>query len=514
MNRVAKATLGLMIATMISKILGFAREIVLASTYGASAYTDAYLTVLNMPNVIFSAIGAALATTFIPVYYEIKNKNGESEANLFTNNITNVVLIICITIAILSLIFTEPLVKIFAIGFEGETLRLAIKFARIIMLGVVFLGLSNLMTAYLQINNNFAIPGLTGIPFNVCIIISILLSINNTSLLAWGTLLGLAGQFLLQLPFAIKKGYKYKPYLRINDENIRKVIWLVGPVFIGIGVTQINSMVDRSLASTLTEGSISALNYSNRLIIFVIAMFITSISSVIYPMLSKLTTENNKEKFIETVTRSVNSIVLLIMPISIGAIIFSKPIIRILFQRGEFNDIATNMTASALVCYSIGLIGISLRDILGKVFYSIQDTKTPMKNGILAMIINIILNFILVKYMKHNGLALATSISAIVTIILLFISLKRKVGYFGEDKIIKGFIKTSMASSIMGVISGLAYKYIATLIPSGSIYEIINLAISVILGCITYLICILILKVEEIQLIYKKIILKMSKNIH
>ena len=438
MSKVAKATIGLMLATAIAKGLGFGRELVLASSYGVSMYSDAYLTAMNIPVVIFAIIGITLATVLIPLYFEVNNELGEINALKFTNNVFNIVIVLCILLAIIGVVFTEQLVKIFAVGFEGETLNIAIHFTRITIMSIVFTGLSYIMTAYLQIKNNFTIPGLASVPKNIIIIISIILSVKyNPYIMIWGTLIGIATEFIFQLPFAIKSGYKYQPYINIKDKYIKKMSWLIGPVLIGVAVNQINTMVDRTLASTLVEGSISALNYANKLNGFVMALFITSVGAVIYPMLSKLSSEDNKEKFISSVVQSINSVILLVIPISIGAIVLATPIVKLLFQRGEFDARATSMTAIALIMYSIGMVAFGLRDIIGKVFYALKDTKTPMINGAIAMIMNIVLNIILVKYLQLAGLALATSISAIVCIFLLFGSLKKKIGYFGQDKIIK-----------------------------------------------------------------------------
>ena len=512
MSKVAKATIGLMIATIIAKVLGFSRELVLASSYGASMYSDAYITAMNIPVVIFAIIGSTLGTVLIPMYFEVNSESGESGALKFTNNVFNIVIAICILLAILGFIFTEQLVKIFAMGFKGQTLKVAIDFTRITILGIVFTGLSYVMTAYLQIKNNFTVPGLISVPKNIIIITSIILSIKyNPYIMIWGTLIGIATEFLFQLPFAMKNGYKYQPYININDNYIKKMSWLIGPVLIGVAVNQINTMIDRTLASTLVEGSISALNYANRLNSFVMAMFITSVSAVIYPILSKLSSEDNKEKFISSVVQSINSVILLVIPISVGAIVLATPIVKLLFQRGEFDSRATSMTAIALIMYSIGMVAFGLRDILGKVFYALQDTKTPMINGAMAMIMNIGLNIILVKYLQLAGLALATSISAIVCIFLLFASLKKKIGYFGQDKIIKTTMKSILSSVAMGVITYFAYNMVSNLLGMGFIKEAISLVISIGIGVITYGIFIVLLKVDEINIITDMINKKLNK---
>ena len=512
MSKIAKATIGLMVATIIAKILGFTRELILASAYGASIYSDAYLVAMNIPGVVFAAIGAAIGTTFIPIYFDINNNLGESESLKFTNNILNIVITICIILCSLGLIFTEPLVKLFAYGFDERVFYITVKFTKILMLGIVFIGLSNLIISYLQAKNNFIISGLSSLPYNIIIIISIILSIKyGPYVMVWGSLLGLASQFIFQIPFAIKYGYKYKLYINLNDKYIKKSIYLLGPVFIGVAVNQINTMVDKSIASTLIEGSVSALNYANRLNGFVMSMFITSVAAVIYPMLSKLASEDNKEKFTSSVVQSINSVILLVIPISVGAIVLATPIVKLLFQRGEFDARATSMTAIALIMYSIGMVAFGLNDILGKVFYALKDTKTPMINGSIAMGMNIVLNIILVRYLQLAGLALATSISAIMCIFLLFGSLKKKIGYFGQDKILKTTIKSILSSAIMGAVTYFAYDMVSNLLGTGFIKEAGSLLVSVVFGVITYVILIVVLKVEEVNIITSMMKKKLNK---
>ena len=484
MSKLAKATLGLMIATILAKILGFGRELVLASCYGASMYSDAYITAMNIPLVIFASIGGTLGTVLIPMYFEVENKLGNKKSLEFINNILNVVTMLCILLGIIGFIFAEQLVKIFAIGFEGEILEISVNFTRIIIFGIIATGLSYIMTAYLQIKNNFTIPGLASIPKNIIIIISIILSVKyNPYIMIWGTLIGIFMEFIFQLPFAIKNSYKYKLYVNIKDKYIKKTIILIGPVLIGTAVNQVNTMIDRTLASTLVEGSISALNYANKLNTFVMGLFIMSVSAVIYPMLSKLSSQNDNTKFIDTVIKSINSVILLITPISVGAIVLSTPIVRLLFERGEFDSRATSMTAIALIMYSIGMVAFGLKDILSKVFYAIQDTSTPMKNGILAMILNIVLNIILVKKLKIAGLALATSVSSITS------------------------------SVVMGVVTYFGYNLISGMLGNGFVYDAISLFVSIIFGAIVYGILVIVLKVEEISIITDMINKKIANKI-
>ncbi|MCU9813584.1 murein biosynthesis integral membrane protein MurJ [Paraclostridium sp. AKS81] len=508
MSKVAKAAVGLMAATLIAKILGFGRELALASAYGASGTSDAFLVAMNIPAVIFSAIGTSLGTAFIPLYCDLEAKQGKKASLRFSNNVLNIVVLLCLITSLVGVVFTEPIVKLFAVGFKGETLTQAIYFTRVLILGMAFLGMSYIMMAFLQVKENFVIPGLMSVPYNMLIIISIFLSVTiNPNLLPWGTLIGLSLQFIFQYPFARKKGFKYRPYINLKDEYLKRMLWLIGPVLIGVAVTQVNSIVDRTIASTLVEGSISALNYATKLNQFVMGMFIVSISSVIYPMLSKLSTENNKKKFKESIVTAINVVTLIIIPISVGAIILAEPIVKLLFQRGEFDARATQMTAIALIFYSIGMLGFGLRDILGKIFYSLQDTKTPMINGIIAMVLNIVLNLAFVKYtnMGLGGLAFATSISSLVTIALLSVSLRRKIGAFGGKKIISVLIKSIIAALLMALVTKFTYNAIDAFLSAGFIQDAIKLAISVGLGAIVYAVSIIVLRVDEVKLIFKMI---------
>ena len=513
MSKAAKATVGLMMATMLAKVLGFGRELVLASAYGASIYSDAYLTAMNIPLVVLTVIGSAIATVFVPIYNEVEYKVGVKESLKFTNNVLNIIIIFCILLTVLGLTFTEDIVKVFAMGFKGEVLNIAVNFTKIIIIGTIVIGLSHLFTAYLQLKEAFIILGFITIPRNIIIIASIILSLNsNPYTMIIGTLFAFIVEFLIQLYTSMKKGYKYKRYVNIKDKYIKKAIYLMSPVLIGVAVDQLNAMIDRTLASTLSEGSISALNYANKLNGFVSALFIASIVTVIYPMLSRISCKDNRDEFINSIVKSINSVILLVLPISIGAIVLATPIVRILFERGEFDARATGMTAIALIMYSIGMVAFGLRDILGKVFYALQDTKTPMINGAMAMIMNIVLNIILVKYLQLAGLALATSISAIVCIFLLFRSLKKKMGYFGQDKIIKTTIKSIMSATIMGVVTYFTYNMVSNLLDVGFVKEAISLVVSVGIGAITYGILVILLKVDEVNIITSMINKKIKKS--
>ena len=234
-------------------------------------------------------------------------------------------------------------------------------------------------------------------------------------------------------------------------------------------------------------------------LILTLTLFCLSISVVIYPLLSRLSAEKDMEGFKDKLTRGLNVITLIILPITIGAMVLRQPIVSILFERGQFDSRATFMTASALLFYSIGMVFYGYRDILNRSFYAMQDTKTPMLNGLITVGLNIILNIILVKFMKHNGLALATSLSAIIMTILLFMNLRKRMGGIGGRKLTEVFIKSGAASLAMGIAVYGLNKLIAGIDLSGKLIELLVLGLIILFGALIYFALIYILKVEEMR---------------
>ncbi|MBZ4646715.1 MAG: murein biosynthesis integral rane protein MurJ [Clostridia bacterium] len=502
-----KTALYLMLITIISKTLGFAREITLSYAYGASNISDAYIISNTIPTFIFSFIGIGIATSYIPMYNTIEKEEGIQSANNFTNNLVNFVIFISTLIIITTFVLATPIVKLFASGFDEETVNLAVDFTRISIFGIYFIGLGYIFRSYLQIRGNFIIPNLTGIPFNFFIIISIMLSVKyNVKVLPIGIILANISQVLFLIPFLYKKKYRYHFEFNKSNKYLKQTLYLSLPAVFGVSINEINSLVDRTIASRIVIGGISALNYANRLNGFVQGIFIMSIATVMYPMISKMAAENNMIGLKKSVSEAISSINLLVLPATVGAMIFAEPIVRLLFGRGAFDTNAIIMTSYALLFYSIGMIGFGLREILSRAFYSLQDTKTPMINAAIAMVMNIILNIILSKFLGIGGLALATSISAIFCTVLLFISLRKKIGPFGMKRITISFIKILCASLVMGVITKVSYTTLSNYINAN-----LSLILSIGIGAVTYFILIYFMKIEEVDVIVNAMKRKMIK---
>ena len=502
MNKLIKATSMLFLIAILSKGIGFVREAILVSTYGASMVSDVYITAMKIPSTLFAIIASALSTTFIPLFCEVDKNKGKKESLKFINNMLNIVLILGIIISITAFIFTKPLIKVFAMDFTGEKMILAIKFTKIMVFSMIFIGISNILTCWLQINEKYNIPSLTILPYNIILIVSILISKNTSiEILAIGTLIATMSQILFQLPSSYKAGYRYKLYINTKDENIKKIIYLLGPVILGVGAGEINNIIDGSLASTLGDGIITVLNSASKLDTLVTSLFITTIVSVMYPVLSKLSSDNKDEEFKNIIKRYINVVIIIIVPISVGAIVLSTPIVKLIFERGAFDTRATLLTSQALKCYAIGMVGTNITIILNKVFYSKKDTKTPMTTSIISILINIVLSLTLIKHIGHMGLALASSIASISRVIMLCIKLKTKIGDYGLNTITKTLLKTTIAAIIMGIITNLSYHQLLTILYKSTITETTALLIAILIGAITYTVIILKMNIEEIKII-------------
>jgi putative peptidoglycan lipid II flippase len=503
-----KVALIIISLTVFSKILGFLREIVLSYYYGTSAVSDAYLVSLIIPGTIFAFIGAGLTTNFIPIYTEVENKEGKNSANLFINNVLSFILLLAILIIILTFFFTKQIVQLFALGFEGETLSIAIYFTRVSIIGIIFYGINYAFTGYLNVKNKFIIPVLTTLPFNITIILSIILSYyNNQNLLAYGSLLAIILQVLFMLPSMLKKGFEYRMVFNLKDQHLKKIIYLSIPVILGTSVNQINRLVDRTIASNIIIGGISALNYADRLNHFVLGIFVTSITTVVFPSFAKLYIEKKNIELKKSYIEYMIIIALILIPATVVSLIFSRQIVDLLFGRGEFDANSLQLTSSALFFYSLGLIGIGIRELTSRVFFAMHNTKTPMFNAAIGMGLNIALNIILSRLMGISGLALATSISAIFTAILMFNSLYKRIGSIGLKKFFITFCKILLAALIMGIFAKITFLQISTFSSQN-----ISLLFSILVSVFIYATIIHFSKIKEVSELKRLLINKLSRS--
>ncbi len=478
-----RKTAGILTFTgILSKIFGFGRYVTLAGFYGASGISDAYLIALTIPMTIFQFIGQGISTTFIPVFTRILSDHSEEKAQRHLNNLINILLLLCTALISIAVILSPLLVRIFASGFKGDTYTLAVSLTRITLIGIYFSVLMRILTGYLHVKGSYIIPGLTGIPFNIIVIISIILSRHSIYILAAGTLLAMLSEFLMIVYASYKAGYRYIPVLDLKDPDFRKICRLSLPAIITTSVKDINWLVDRTLASRIATGAVSALSYATRLTYFIQQTWVTALITVMYPAISKMSAEKDIKGIKRSLSDVLNAVHFILIPATIGALIFTVPIVNLIFGRGAFDKEAVSMTSHALVFYSLGMICLGQSEVLSRIFFSLQDTKTPMIYSTAGMVLNIILNLILVRFLGIGGLALASSISAVFTAFLLFLSLRKKIGCMD-------FKNLGMAFSKM-LVSGIIMAFYARHIFAGLQNRLspeISLLISILSGACFYL---------------------------
>lgn len=502
-SRAAKSTIIIIIFSLGSKLLGFIREVLIASKFGSGMETDTFFIAVTATGLLTTMIGLSINTTMIPILSEVEAKEGKQGKIYHTNNTLNIIYAISLLIVVIGWIAAPIIIRILASGFQGEQFDLAVKLMRIGLPVMFFSCTVYVFRGYLQSEMMFAESGASNFPYNFVYIFFLLFLSNRFGIkgLTIASVLAVASQVTIQIPGIRKTGFRYKLIFDIKDEYIRKLFLLVPPVLIGVAINDINKIIDRTLASNLVTGSISALNYANRLEGIILGVFISAISTVIFPMLSKEASNDNQTGIKKIMGYGINIILVITIPATVGLIVLAGPIVQIAFERGAFNSADTIMTSQALIFYSIGLVAMSLRPLLNKVYYSLQDTRTPMTNGAISMAFNIVFNLILMRYMAHSGLALATSIASIIAIVLMYNGLKKKIGSLGTINYIKCGLKSGVASAIMGAAAYLIYNGMYGVLSNSTVNNLISLLTAVLTSALLYLVLCYMLGIEEVRMV-------------
>lgn len=466
----------MMIITLVSRILGLARSVVIAYYFGASASTDAFFSAFKISNFFRQLLGeGALGTSFIPLYNEKVKLQGEEEGRNFIFSIMNIVLIFSILVAIFTAVFSKEIIRVIVGGFSYETQIMASYLLKIMSSYFIFIALAGMIGAILNNFKCFALPASTSILFNIAILGSAILFGRQYGVkaMAYGILLGGAMQLLLVVPTFLKKvkGYKFK--IIFKDEYLKKLMFLIVPMLIGIFARQINTMIDQFFASYLQAGGVSALENATRLYSLPIGVFGISVSTVIYPTLSKKIVDKDFKGVESNIIKGLNILLFFVIP-SMGVFCFySQEVVSLLFGYGKFDANAVSITGSALLFYSIGLYFYTAIHLLTRAFYGMKNSKDPVKFSIISIIINILLNALLVGPLKYKGLALSTSIAAICNFSLLFYTFRKKYINLNLKSIIQFKIKVLISTGL----SILGSFYIDNIIIKLIIFSIIYLSL-------------------------------------
>ncbi len=429
---VAGATLTISSFTLMSRVFGFIRDILIASLLGTSNTADAFFVAFRIPNLFRRLLGeGALSAAFIPVFTHYHLKASPKEAKEFMNSAISLFLTVLILLVLMGELFTPWLVKITAPGFSSipQKMLLTISLTRITFPYILFIGLAILIMALLNALHRFAVPAFSPVLLNLSMISAILLAYKKpwaVHALAWAVVTGGVLQLSLHASSAYRMGWRLRPSLRPLHPGVLETVTLMLPSVVGLTVNQINTFVDTILASLLPAGSISYLYYANRLVQFPLGLFGIALGTAILPTFSQQQTLNEREALRETFTFGLTLVLFITLPALVWLLIFATPVISVLFQRAAFTWRSAQATGQALFCYALGLGAFAMVKVVVPVFYSQKDMKTPVKTAVVALGLNVMLDIILMIPLKHAGLALATSLASTANLSLLLIALEKR----------------------------------------------------------------------------------------
>lgn len=499
--RTAAQTAVLMaILTLVSKLFGFAREMIMAGAFGTGHVTDAYVMAIAIPGMVFGGIVTAIDTAYVPLFSKIIETEGEKQGNKFTSEAVTLGVIVALVSSVMGVLFSDQITSIFASGFVGEKAELTSAFLKITFSYVFFTSVAGLLEAFLRYKGVFLAPIIVGYVQNAILILVIMISARyNHYLLVWGWMLAYGVRAAIVWGLATKKRFHYTFSPEISG-SIKKIMALSLPVFFGSYINQINAFVDKTLASSLPEGSVAALNFGNLLVGIITGLTISIIVTIIFPKMAQAQALGNTHHFNEMVSTGFNLICIIAIPCSIGAMVYSEQVVQVVYERGAFNEASTSLTATALFFYGIGILFVALNSILVQTFYSMHDMKTPVIYGLFGVIINIILNLVLVKFMTHGGLALATSIAAMCNATMLCIAMRKKHPEIQVVDSKSKLIKIAFAGGGSVVCSKILYDTMLTLI---WMPRMILLGSAILAAMCVYIFLLKIMKIEELRFLWQ-----------
>ncbi|MGK0290881.1 MAG: putative peptidoglycan lipid II flippase [bacterium] len=492
----------LSIITLLSRVLGLVREGIKAFLLGTHFYSDAYTLAFMLPN-LFRRLSAegSMITAFIPIFNEIKKKEGKEKALSFASNFFLILGIITTLFSILFISFSSWLIPyFFAVGYSGEALDLTIVLTQFMFPYIVLISLAAMCQGVLNSFQIFWVSAFTPILLNLSIItfayfLASHLS-NPTYGFAIGVIVGGVVQLFFQIPFLWSKGFRFFRKVSFNDPNVKKVGKLMIPGMFGVGIYQINIVISNMIATTLEEGSLSSLTYSNRLLELVLGVFVVSIATAMLPQLSNLFLDGKIDVVKKQLRLSLRLIIFITLPVTAGMLATKEELIRLLFFRGAFGIESLKMTAMALQYHIFGLVFIGLNRVLLTCFYATKDFKRPVKIAAFVMLINVFVALGLSQLMGHKGIALASSISQLAqTLILFYFIIPIVQENLIQGEVLFSFLRNALASVGMFIVVLYSKLYILEL----QLNSILTYIVLILLGIISFLCFSFLFRVKEVQ---------------
>ncbi|MGI5891599.1 MAG: murein biosynthesis integral membrane protein MurJ [Bacillota bacterium] len=513
-NTVVKAAGFIMMTMVISRILGYLRDVFIYNQFGQNRITDAYNAAFSVPDFIYMIlVGGALSSAFIPIFSSYIATDREKEGWEVASIVFNWIMLFLLVAITIGYIFTPQLINILVPGFGSEAKEMTIHLTRIMFLQVVFLSLSGISMGILNSYKHFTSPAMGSVIYNLGIIVGGLLLAAPIEAI-WpgygiagfsiGVVIGAALNFLIQLPALKKVGLRYHFSFNFRHPGVRKLIFLLIPVLIGLSASQINLFVNQNLASTLSEGMVAALRTGQRIMQLPIGVFAIAIAVAVFPTLTAHVARREISEFKSAVSLGIRAVVFVTLPAAVGIAVLRIPIIRFMFEfkGGEFTSASTFATSEALLFYCIGLVAYSAIHVLSRTFYSLQNTITPVVAAVLSIVVNIVFSIILLGPMAQGGLALAYSLAGIFNMLLLLWLFKRKMGQIGGKVMLRSFTKMGVAAVLMAVVvTTLSLLCEKNLDMTNKFIQVFQLIVTIGVGGAVYFLITYMWKMEESKMV-------------
>ena len=451
----AQASLILTVAALASRTLGWLRLLVIGSQFGAGRELDAYFAAFRIPDAIFQLVVAgALSAALIPVFQGYRAKGDEAEAWRLASSVINLVVIALSAFSLLMAIFAPWIVPLITPGFDAPTTELTIRMTRVMLLSPVFIGMGAVVSGILNSYERFAVPAIAPLLYNLAIIAAaiVLAPLIGVEGLAVGVAVGSLAHLLIQLPQVASVGQRYDLSLSVNHPGVRRVAWLMAPRTLGLAAVQINFLASTLLATGQPEGSVTAYNYGFQLMQVPVGVVGVSVAIALFPRLSRDAALGNLDVVRHQLSSALRVLLFIALPLTAVMTVLREPLTAVFFQYGLFSRQSTDLTAVALLYFTLGLAAQCLVPILARAFYALQDTATPVLWAIVTVALNIPLMVWLVGPMGVGGLALALSVTASLEVLGLLWALRGRLGGLDGRDLLSSTLRSTVAAAVAALV--------------------------------------------------------------
>lgn len=497
------------LATITSRILGLVRDQVITYYFGAGNAADAFRVAGRIPNLVRDLFAeGAMSAAFVPTFTRQLTLHGRDRAWTLASSVINALVLVTGLLVLAGIVFAEPLVRTFAAEFSAVPgkLELTVHLTRIMLPFLTLVAVAAALMGMLNSLGHFFIPALSPAIFNVAVVIISVafiplapsLGVAPITMVAIGTLIGGLGQLAIQWPPLRREGFRYRPIIAVRDEGLHRVLLLMGPGTLGMAATQINVLVNTVLATGEGTGAVTFLDLAFRLMYLPIGLFGVSIATAATPAISRLVAEGDFGRIRSTLAGALSLMLLLNVPATLGLMVLARPIVAVIFEHGQFTAADTAATAAALQFYAVGLVGYSIVRIVTPTFYALQKSRIPVMVSAGSVIVNVALNVWLVSVMGYRGLALGTSMTALLNATVQLWLMRRELHGLEGARIARSLVRVAIASLVMTGAAWGANELLVTWLPGQTfMLQVIRLTLSIGAALLTLAIAAQALRIQE-----------------